>query len=701
MNIQKTLGILKASIFRVAYATSSVFPLGKSKSFGGYPGQIGEVIVINLKRQPLRLRRTLHELKRIKMASGEPLTSITKKLTAVDARDGREVASTSDVDPEYFLGDQLYVQPDERLEHCFSIHEPVTMTRQEVAVARSHIEAWKAVANGDNNHVLILEDDIWFSRGARSAIDRGWKAAIKRFPESGGPELLYLSFSDAGGSADRRDACVDLFRPERGLWLLSGYVLSRQGACKLLKAMPIRGPVDMWINRRFKDLRTLALSSPAILQRRDSGSDNSYSVMPYLARAGVVDADAATPPPRTTAGPLLIWCGEDVKESLAMALSILGLRVRVFDTGDEIITTNDLAIIFSDFDALVTPQIETGLLRDITNNRNISFLLENDCQHPLEISAWTKAKISTFSNHGSDSVRWAVLCNILSLSKPAACYPSATPPEWRLFRDDRADTSYSRCNPNNFGLLSDKSAWALAPKLNWPEQSNLSATLKVEADVLFHHPVGYDPAHFNSVVETFPGNLASFERHCVVSDQEATILTMTTRNPKLTRPYSSGALSSTSSHQHGRFEASIRAARGNGLITGFFLHRASPRQEIDFEIMGHDPTSVLLNVYFNPGDIGANSDYGYRGSPCRIPLGFDASLDFHRYTIEWSPDRITWAVDGRIIHQRGSWDPTPVPHLPMKLHFNLWAPRSQELAGQLDPETLPAVAVIKDVRISN
>ncbi|MGK6324759.1 family 16 glycosylhydrolase [Sphingomonas sp. DT-51] len=101
---------------------------------------------------------------------------------------------------------------------------------------------------------------------------------------------------------------------------------------------------------------------------------------------------------------------------------------------------------------------------------------------------------------------------------------------------------------------------------------------------------------------------------------------------------------------------------------------------------------MLANVYFNPGDEGAAFGFGYRGLPCRIHLGFDASADFHAYAIEWSPGRITWLVDGVPVHERRSWDPTPIPHLPMRLHANLWAPRSVELAGRMDQSTLPAVA---------
>src|SRR5207248_9746446 len=106
--------------------------------------------------------------------------SITRRLTAVDARDGRAVAATVDVDAMYRIGDQLYVQPDARLAECFAEDQPVRMSRQEVAVARSHVEVWKAVANGTEDYVLVLEDDVWFKPGAAAAIDRGWCAALDR-----------------------------------------------------------------------------------------------------------------------------------------------------------------------------------------------------------------------------------------------------------------------------------------------------------------------------------------------------------------------------------------------------------------------------------------------------------------------------------------------------------------------------------------
>lgn len=701
MNLQGSFGWLRTGAIRTFHALASHLPGGTFRAFGPESGQIGSIAVINLDRQSTRLRRTLRELKRFKTASGTSLASITTRLAAVDARDGREVASTADVDTAYSLGDQLYVQPDKRLEECFGFQQPVTMTRQEVAVARSHIEAWKAIASGDEEHVLIIEDDIWFKIGARSAIDRGWEAARSRFPDGESPDLLYLSYQDADGTADRRDTCRNLFRPVRGLWFLSGYVLSRRAARKLLMAMPVKGPVDMWINRRFHELHTLALSSPAIFQRSDGGSDNSYSVMPFLARAGVVDADAVAPPPRAAAGPIFVWCAEDAKESVAMALSMLGLRVRVFDAMDGVLDGADISNILSEFDALVDPTIQANILTELTNNTKFKFLFDRSGRYPSDLSCVTRNNVAAFSECWTGSSRWAVLCDLLDLTRPADPYPVGTPSEWRLFRDDRTNAIQSTQNGEGFPMLSDNSAWALTPSPGWPTASKSESSTQTEADTPSAYPTGHAADNFETLEETFPGNLATFDYQGVAHDREGTTLTLrTSPDVKASRLFRSGAVVSSTSHHHGHFEAEFRAASGDGLVTGFFLHRSSPRQEIDFEISGDDPTSVLLNVYFNPGDVGDSAAFGYRGTPCRIPLGFNASAGFHQYSIAWTPDKITWAVDGRIIHERGSWDPTPVPHLPMRLHFNLWAPRSRELAGRINPACLPARAAVKNIRIS-
>jgi GR25 family glycosyltransferase involved in LPS biosynthesis len=673
---------------------------GRILAFGRGRGKIGMVLILNLDRQPQRLRRTLRELNRFKTFDGAPLTSLAQRLSAVDARDGCAVAATADVDQMYRLGDQLYVQPDARLHDCFGVDEPIRMTRQEVAVARSHIEAWKVIAAGPCDHVLVLEDDIWFRRQAAVTIDRGWRAATGRFEEKGGPRMLYLSYEDAGGTAARMDVCADLFRPKRGLWFLSGYILSREGAEMLLRSMPVVGPVDMWINYLFEEIGALALSSPAILQRPDGGSDNCYSVMPYLARAGIVDAVAGNLPHRITACPVLAWTAEGDLQSLPMALSMLGLRVRAFK-GDELaIGEDELLTLLDSFDALVDAPLSAGAISAAVARSSVKFILEaRACMgfgtgpDPLP-----RSRTAFLPNIESGTDSWQPLCALLDLSPPIEAFPAGPPRSWRIFFDDRVVSKSSAGAAAFQADPMDESPWVLHPRTAWPSATRQDRTVQSTGTQLLSETMTTPAPQLPGCVETFPGNLAAFTREGLVHDMNGTHFVLS-KSVVGSRQYRSGAVASSRAFGHGRFEAEIRAARGSGVVTGFFLHRDSPRQEIDIELTGHDPHRMLVNVFFNPGDEGATVAFGYRGSPCRIELGFDATQDFHRYTIDWRPGCITWSVDGKAVHDRVGWDPTPIPHLPLRLHANLWAPCSEELAGRIDQSDLPSTATFRNVTI--
>jgi GR25 family glycosyltransferase involved in LPS biosynthesis len=701
MNLLRASGHLERFAFRAMRAITGVIPGGQISAFGTGEGMIGRVLIVNLDRQPRRLRRTLRELSRFRTSDGAPLTSIARRLPAVDARDGRAVAATVDVDSTYLVGDQLYVQPDARLEECFDVEEPIKMTPQEVAIARSHVEVWKAVATGSDDHVLVLEDDVWFKRGAAAAIDRGWRAALRRCRAEGGPRLLYLSYEDAGGTAERTDVCDALFRPKRGLWFLSGYVLSREGAVTLLRAMPVVGPVDMWINYRFEELGALALSSPAILQRQDIASDNSYSILPFLARAGIVDASSGPmSPDKSHAGPVLAWTAVGEHEGLAMALSMLGLRVRAFDGDEKAIQTRDLPNLFEVFDAIVDAPLTPDALSAAIARIDTKFILETNAalRHKLEPERLPSSRTAVLSPGQADVESWEPLCALLGLAQPVQDFPVGAPRGWRIFRDDRPGPGRVSVPGRRKDHRLDDSPWVLPSGSCWESRPPTSQPLPLAGRCLIHAAMTAATPFFTGLVETFPGNLASFAREGLVHDEYGTQLVIS-KTAAGNRPYRSGAFASVDSFQHGRFEAEIKTARGSGLVTGFFLHRDSPRQEIDVELPGGDSQSMLVNVYFNPGDEGAAIGFGYRGSPCGIDLGFDATSDFHLYAIDWRPGRIAWSVDGRIVHERVGWAPTPLPHLPMRLHANLWAPRSEELAGRIDEDALPATATFRNVSI--
>lgn len=702
MNLQDASGVLRKVLFKVLRIIISIFPGRKIPVFGSGSDMIGSIVVINLDRQPGRWRRLNRELKRFRTYDGLPLTSIAQRFSAVDARDGRSSAATADVDAIYCIGDQLYVQPDARLEAHFSNDEPIKMTRQEIAVARSHVEVWKVIAAGDKEYVLVLEDDVWFRWGAVAAITRGWHAAIRECSKDRGPHLLYLSYEDAGGTAERMNCCSELFRPVRGLWFLSGYVLSRDGAAALLRAMPVVGPVDLWMNYRFNELGALALSKPVILQRQDGASDNAYSVLPYLARAGIIDAGTGLMAPnKTDSCSVIAWTAGNQREGLAMALAMLGLRVRVFDGDEEEIQTQDLLNLLEVFDVLLDVPVSSETFNTLITSTEIKFIVEGRAtqRFKFEFKSLPSLRSVFLSDCEPDFQMWDPLCTLLNLSKPAQVFPIGAPRGSRLFRWDRlSDLSMqAEFRPRNEYLL-DISPWVLPPQCGWRPAYLSGQDVHPAGKSIVCSDMTTETPFLIGLVETFPGNLASFSKESLVCDEDGTHLTISAI-PTGNRPYRSGAFASNRTFGYGRFEAEIKAARGPGLVTGFFLHRDSPRQEIDIEIAGDDPGRMLVNVYFNPGDEGATLDYGYRGSPCRVELGFDATLDFHRYSIDWRPDRIVWSVDGRVVHERLSWDPTPVPHLAMRLHANLWAPRSEELAGRVDIHALPATTTFKSIAL--
>lgn len=669
-------------------------PVRKTTSFsGGAAGKINRIYVINLDRKPKRWALIRRELSRFHCADGIPLIAMTRRFSAVDARYLELPAPEAVLMPSFTLAEQLAVHPNPMLDidEATQAHE-ISMSVPEIAVTLSHVEVWKLIASGAAENVLVLEDDVVMRPGFARRLDREWSTL------NGGPglEFLYLAYRDVNPN-NRRPRRGPQRRERPGLWEASGYVLSRDGARKLLSALPVNGPVDLWLNFRLDELRVYTTSGPVIEQRIAEPSSNAYSVLPVLSQVGAITREKPlVPASRRLPGPVIVVGLEgEGMTSLATALSMLGYSVlhdleQLPPSEARRLNSHGAGMAFNAFSNIGSIDAEFAS-RIAARNRRAIFVLVGNGPAPNGVATERILRIDS-----STTDKWSSLSDFLGLDYPSFAYPQE--PELGLRRLDKEDEP-SRREVVYRDLEWDRSPWVLrhsARSRGVPLLAAPSATrLKHDA----WSDSGDLPTEFWSPREdTFPSNLALF-KPANVSQSESVELTLRSEKSRV-RDYTAGALASRESFLYGSFAARLKPARGSGIITGFFLHRNGPRQEIDIEFRGKDTTKMLVNVFFNPGPVGTRLEYGYRGTPTEIDLGFDAADEFHNYEIEWTPTGIRWSVDDRLVYERNAWDPTPIPDRPLELNINVWTSRSKEFAGRLDHASLPASTAIAHAEVS-
>ena len=118
----------------------------------------------------------------------------------------------------------------------------------------------------------------------------------------------------------------------------------------------------------------------------------------------------------------------------------------------------------------------------------------------------------------------------------------------------------------------------------------------------------------------------------------------------LTREYTSAKINSKykGDWRYGRIEASIRLPEGQGMWPAFWMlpteqvYGGWPNSgEIDImELVGHEPSTVYGTLHYGP-------PWEYTNGSYTLPSG-KFSDDFHVFSIEWTPDSISWFVDNQL-----------------------------------------------------
>lgn len=153
---------------------------------------------------------------------------------------------------------------------------------------------------------------------------------------------------------------------------------------------------------------------------------------------------------------------------------------------------------------------------------------------------------------------------------------------------------------------------------------------------------------------------------------------------------------------HGKVEAEIMGALGTGIISSFYL-QSDDLDEIDIvETFGGNVFTCQTN-FFVKGNI-SNYARGEYHMPPLLPL-----TEFHKYSVEWTPEYMAWAIDDVEVRRTERGNPHGFPQSPMRVIASLWAGGDPEnhrgtidwAGGITNYDLVPYIMRIRNVRIEN
>jgi endo-1,3-1,4-beta-glycanase ExoK len=212
-----------------------------------------------------------------------------------------------------------------------------------------------------------------------------------------------------------------------------------------------------------------------------------------------------------------------------------------------------------------------------------------------------------------------------------------------------------------------------------------------------------DPNRWQLMTHSWGSNLAVFSPDTAsVEDGVLSIRLLpapegTTDPEGVAKRFLGAEVRSRAALRYGRVKARVKFARGSAvvssLVTIYTPWPADDWNELDVECLGKAPEGLQYNAQV------------YTGTPTTPPvsssvsptpdlfndsLPFDASLDFHVYTIDWNPAGATFSIDDEARH---TWTKNiGLMDLPQNVLLTIWASSSAGWAGAVTDETSQAVA---------
>jgi len=151
------------------------------------------------------------------------------------------------------------------------------------------------------------------------------------------------------------------------------------------------------------------------------------------------------------------------------------------------------------------------------------------------------------------------------------------------------------------------------------------------------------------------------------------------------KDYKGAEYRTKATYTYGRFEARIKSAQRDGMLSSFFTYHegtgSETWNEIDIEIIGRYNDNVQFNT-ITPG----------QGNHVRSQyVNFNPAEDFHIYAFEWTPDYVAWFIDGAEVGKQTE-DHIKTLNRPQKIMMNIWNPIYENWVGAFNENTLPFFA---------
>lgn len=153
------------------------------------------------------------------------------------------------------------------------------------------------------------------------------------------------------------------------------------------------------------------------------------------------------------------------------------------------------------------------------------------------------------------------------------------------------------------------------------------------------------------------------------------------------KAYKAAEIYTKDSMLHGKYVIRMKAAKGSGIISNFFLWKNDSEfssifwEEVDFEVFGKDNAQSWQSNIITGLNTRVTSEAIHSNE-------YSLADDYHTYSLEWTPSYLAWSIDGVEVRRDVGGQVNDLGEA-STMRFNFWAPDIPGWVGNFDDAILP------------